>query len=251
MNAKIAAFVLICAVVPGCGACGGNSTPESNRPPPCVAAWCSDVRAACDAWFRACPGLDGDAGSGAEATCTDGLGGLITQQNPGSEAEVSEAVAKCMQAAKTCSDAMACRERAAHPDGEDDEINADGAVVEVGLTETAVPPGTVMLPGDDPSCVFCAFSRCASESQFCFVDSAATPGCWADPAAYPPVVDCCVDYRQCMASCLGLDPAAGATYSLCTGQCDVDYPKGRGQFESYRSCMRVSCPTCGGSDAGS
>lgn len=253
MRATILAAVIFAASISGCSGCGRKAEQSASTPPPCTAAWCGEVQQACAAWFAQCPGLASmaDAASSFSSSgCVDGLGAIIQTRKNDAGDDAAKELLDCMTSAKSCADATACRDALLGNGGEVETL--DAAPADFGLFTDAplVPPGTVLLPGDDPGCVQCALASCRMESSNCFVDSTATPACWADPDAYPPNVDCCVDFRQCVDGCLASDPDAGAAFSLCASQCDTDYPKGKAQFDTYRTCMTAKCATCGGADAG-
>ncbi len=252
MKASLFSVAAAVALLSGCIGCSDKSNDASRTPPPCTASWCPQVQQACDAWLAQCPGLAElvDSATAASPTaCTDALGALVAASAPDAGPEAAQALLDCMRKAKSCVEATACRDSLIAPPSEG---APDSAGVDLGAFTDAppIPPGTVLLPGDDPACVQCALSNCATESAYCFVNSQGTPACWNDPDAYPPIVDCCVDYRQCIDGCLASDPDAGATFSLCATQCDADYPKGKAQFDIYRTCMASKCATCGAGDAG-
>lgn len=107
--------------------------------------------------------------------------------------------------------------------------------------------GVVVLPGDNPDCVHCAYDHCRSVMGPCFTNSSLDPSCVVDGS---PTPDCCVDYRRCLDQCLTSHPDAGPDYAQCVSEiCDTRYPNGKVQFGPYDDCMRANCAGCAG-DAG-
>jgi hypothetical protein len=81
----------------------------------------------------------------------------------------------------------------------------------------------------DAVCNACAQSKCCVEVN----------GCLGDPA-------CNDDYVDCLLACaLSPDDAgtgdASAAIAACEGQCGVDFPKGKGEYDVAIGCVDMRC----------
>jgi hypothetical protein len=254
----------IWAGAPGCSGGGGGGEAAIDAgvsdvlPPACVGDWCESVLGPyCDRMWRECTGraadYDGPQHNEIRRVCIDTIAAALGQ-TPGDVMTKAQQLADCVAKAKTCADMQDCHRpfRPASEAGTEPE-EGDGAPVDAGLLRDVVilPADVVTIPGDDPACVSCATSNCPTESALCFVDSPSTPACYSPGGKYPDPTDCCVDYRACIASCLSVDSTGGATFYQCMlDGCDSNLPKGKVQFDTYRTCVEAKCAGCWG-DAGS
>lgn len=246
------AWLLGIGATQGCS-CGVESCPSYDEKlaegEPCLESWCNTVREGCDNKRALCaPERDKIC---YDATCVTAAGNRFRSLE--SPAKAATDFRECWRRhatlpgslsdpsrAPSCED-DACLEKAAEQCEPEKEGESEP---EVDDTRWLPKGPIVLLPGDVLGCVNCASDKCKTDhpnTVRCYSDSTNNPACPPDPST--GLRDCCVEYRQCVRTCLDVHASnkdGARAHATCVhSQCDERFPKGRAELAELRACMDV------------